>query len=70
MKCDILREQDSSLRCSNNHIPLRGGQQATIYYDRRRCDTEKGIEKRMDVGGDAHCEIKKKEVVTYAQNER
>lgn len=29
----------SSLRCSiNNHTPLCGEQQATIYYDRLRCD--------------------------------
>ena len=31
----------SSLRCSiNNHTPLRGEQQATIYYDRRRCEKD------------------------------
>ena len=28
----------SSLRCSDNHTPLRGEQQATIYYDWRRCE--------------------------------
>ena len=37
--CDILGAVAPSLRCSiNNHTPLRGEQQATIYYDRRRCD--------------------------------
>lgn len=24
--------------CSNLHTPLRGGQQATIYFDRLRCE--------------------------------
>ena len=27
--------------CSYNHTPLRGEQQATIYYDRRRCEKVK-----------------------------
>ena len=34
--CDTMGAV-SSLRCSNNHTPLRGEQQATIYYDRLRC---------------------------------
>ena len=32
-----IRGSISSPRCSDNHTPLRGEQQATI-YDRRRCD--------------------------------
>ena len=35
--CDILRAE-TPYAARNNHTPLRGEQQATIYYDRRRCD--------------------------------
>ena len=41
----FMGAKECSLRCWNksktfliNHTPLRGEQQATIYYDRRRCD--------------------------------
>ena len=41
----------SSLRCSKLCTPLRGEQQATIYYGRRRCDEKKcrNEEKRMPI---------------------
>ena len=35
--CDILGAE-APYAARNNHTPLRGEQQATIYYDRRRCD--------------------------------
>ena len=35
--CDIMGAV-APYAARNNHTPLRGEQQATIYYDRRRCD--------------------------------
>ena len=35
--CDIMGAV-APYAARNNHTPLRGEQQATIYYDRRRCE--------------------------------
>ena len=38
--CDIMGAV-APYAARNNHTPLRGEQQATIYYDRRRCEKKR-----------------------------